>query len=140
MTWFEWTDQYFRGLNIGSLWVDEAFFNITNQRNEEYFLYSLSPECVRCPFRIVRNIPANNETILRVKTARTLEYRLFDRDHGRYVLPSADSPSDGLYWTTQHDMGQFGVYDLILKESGGATFETAKEPVLTFTCKLITIF
>jgi heparan-alpha-glucosaminide N-acetyltransferase len=135
MSWFEWTDQYFRDLNLGSLWVDEAFFNITNQRGVDYFLYSLSPDCARCPFKKLRNIPSYNETVLKVNVARNLEFRLFDRDHGNYVHPSADT-SDGLHWNTQQEMGQFGVYDLILDESGRTTFETAKEPVNTFTCKL----
>jgi heparan-alpha-glucosaminide N-acetyltransferase len=134
MSWFEWTDKSFRGLDLTTLKVDEAFFNITNLGNIDYYLYSLSADCVKCPFKKLKNIRRNNETVLKVDSTRTVEFRLFKTDHGKYVDPGANKAADGLHWSSQHEMGEFGVYDLVLKSSGATELKTAKEPVNTFSC------
>lgn len=138
MSWIEWSENIFRGLDLSELAVDEAFFNITNQRKDvTYYLYSLSADCVKCPFKRIKTVHRNNETVVKIDTARTIELRLFDKDVGKYVNPDQNKPKDGLYWSSQHEMGEFGVYDLVIKDSGASQYQTAKEPVNTFSCESI---
>lgn len=138
MSWIEWSENTFRGLDLTQLAVDEAYFNITNQqKNKTFYLYSLSSDCVKCPFKKIKAIPKNNETVVKLDVARLLELRLFEKDKGKYVNPEENKPApDGLYWSSQYDMGEFGVYDLVLKENGGNHFSTAKDPVNTNSCKI----
>lgn len=135
MSWLERTDQYFRDLNLWSLWVDRAFFNISNKRESNYFLYSLASNCVRCPFRHLSNVTASKDTVLVLNTARPMEMKLFDKHHGSHVFPNQSN--DGLVWEDSPKMGQFGVYDLILDPSGENQFEVALEPVPIYWCMRI---
>lgn len=43
----EYTDRFFRGLDLWSLGVDEAFLNVSHSAatNDDYYLYTLSEEC-----------------------------------------------------------------------------------------------
>lgn len=43
--------------------------------------------------------------------------------------------TDGFYYSAEPDVGEFGVYDLILMHSGANKFQVAKEPVNTTTRK-----
>lgn len=137
MSWIEWSDKFFRGLDLTALDVDQAFFNITNHLNESFYLYSLSSDCIKCPFRKIKEIHKNNETIVKLDVARNFELRLFKQDHGKFVNPDVNKASDGLYWSSQTDLGEFGVYDLILTQSGANKFIVAKEPVDTNSCRFI---
>lgn len=133
MSWTEWTDTSFRGLDLKQLKVDEAFFNVSNAASVKFFLYCLSEECVKCPFRKLKEIHANNETIVKINVARNLELRLFGKDWGDFVFPN--ETSEKLLWSAKPDVGEFGVYDLRIKPSNAIIFETAKEPVYIYTCK-----
>lgn len=45
----EYTDRFFRGLDLWSLGVDEAFLNVSHSATaadgNDYYLYTLSEEC-----------------------------------------------------------------------------------------------
>lgn len=133
MSWTEWTDTSFRGLDLKQLKVDEAFFNVSNAADVKFFLYSLSEECVKCPFRKLKEVHPMNETIVKINVARNLELRLFSKDWGDFVFPN--ETSDHLLWSAQPDFGEFGVYDLRIKGSSAVLYETAKEPVNIYTCE-----
>lgn len=135
MSWIEWSDKTFRGLDLTDLKVDQAYFNVTNHLDEQFYLYSLSAECVKCPFKKLRKIHINSTEILKLDVARNFELRLFNKDYGDFVDPSVVTPDDGVYWSFKEDMGEFGVYDLILTQSGANKFSVAKEPVSTFSCE-----
>lgn len=45
VNWFEQTDQYFRGLDLWNLGVDEAYANVTSLITDQIFFYSLSEDC-----------------------------------------------------------------------------------------------
>jgi len=132
MSWIEWTDNKFRGLDLTQLKVDQAYLNISNQQSKKYFLYSLSEECVKCPFRFLKAIRPENDTLVKLNTDKGFELRLFGKDHGQYVDPKLINHD--LFWSDQPDFGEFGVYDLIIKKAGPTILETAKEPVNTLTC------
>lgn len=133
MSWIEWTDSNFRGLDLHRLSVDQAYFNISNGMNQPLFLYTLSEECIKCPFRKIKEISKHKDTILKLDTARSLEMRLYTKDYGDYVFPNITS--NGLYWSAQPEMGEFGVYDLVIMETKANRLMTAKDPVSTNSCK-----
>lgn len=136
MSWTEWTDTAFRGLNLKDLKVDQAFFNVSNGLSKKFYLYALSEECVKCPFRKLKAIGPHKDTVIKLDVARSFELRLFEKDLGDYAFPN--ETSDGLRWSMQPDMGEFGVYDLkIMAESQVVKFEVAKEPVNVQSCKFI---
>ncbi|XP_070501262.1 heparan-alpha-glucosaminide N-acetyltransferase [Chironomus tepperi] len=139
MSWIEWTDNKFRGLDLTQLKVDQAYLNISNQQSKKYFLYSLSEQCIKCPFRFLKAIRPENDTLVKLNVDKGFELRLFWKDHGQYVDPKL--VNDDLFWSDQPDFGEFGVYDLLIKKTGPAMLETAKEPVNTLTSILfISIF
>lgn len=133
MSWFEWTDSTFRSLNLKELKVDQAFFNISNAANKKFYLYTLSDECVKCPFKKVREVAANNNTIIKLDVSRSLEIRLLDKNHGSYLFPN--ETSNGVRWSAQPELGEFGVYDLRIMESQAIKFDVAKDPVNIHTCE-----
>lgn len=133
MSWTEWTDTLFRGLDLKELGVDQAFLNVSNAGSGAFFLYSLSDECVKCPFKKLKKIAPQKDTVIKIDVARNLELRLFDKDWGDYVFPN--ETSNGVHWSAQPELGEFGVYDLKIKASKAIMFETAKEPVNIYSCK-----
>lgn len=134
MSWTEWTDTLFRGLDLKQLKVDQAYLNVSNALNEPLFLYTLSEECVKCPFKFLRKIARQNDTVVKLDVARNLYLRLVDEDYGEYLFPN--ETGKGLQWSAQPQLGEFGVYDLKIMDSKAIRFETAKEPVFIYTCKL----
>ena len=134
MSWTEWTDPLFRGLDLKDLKVDHAFFNVSNAANKTFYLYILSEECVKCPFKKHSHAGPIKDTVIKLEVARNLELRLFEDDLGNYVFPNKTS-DHSLRWSAQPDLGQFGVYDLKITSSDMIRFETAKEPVNIYFCK-----
>lgn len=137
MWWTEWTDNLFRGLDLRDLQVDEAFLNVTNAvANKKFCLYSLSEECVKCPFKKLRTI-SHGDTVIKLDVARNLKMRLFLQNESSpcadYVFPN--KTSDGLVWSAEPEFGEFGVYDLQIKSSQAIMFATAKEPVYIYSCE-----
>jgi heparan-alpha-glucosaminide N-acetyltransferase len=115
-----------------NLKVDQAFFNVSNALNQKFYLYELSEDCDKCPFKKVRDIAPAKDTVIKLDVARSLELRMFDKDFGDYVFPNNTSLH---HWSAQPELGQFGVYDLKIMASGAIKFQTAKEPVNIYTCK-----
>lgn len=139
MSWNEWTDSEFRGLNLEALRVNEAYFTYSNAMNKSFNLYSLSDFCNKCPFRKLRSISPLSENSFRLNVARGYEMRLFDTDFGDFVFPN--QTATGVRWSAKPNMGQFGVYDLNISNSDVISFEVAKEPVNIYFCEIIaTVF
>lgn len=135
MSWTEWTDTNFRKLSLKDLKVDQAFFNVSNAMDKTFHLYTLSEECVKCPFKLLKTIAPLKDTVIKLDVARSLEMRLYDKALGPYVFPN--ETSEGVRWSAQPDLGEFGVYDLRIMKSQVIRLETAKEPVNIYTCKQI---
>ena len=135
MSWTEWTDSLFRGLDLTELNVDQAYLNVSNGLEKKLFLYWLPEDCVKCPFKLLKRIAPLNDTIIHLDVSRRMEMRLFDEDFGKYVFPN--NTSHTMSWTAQPEVGEFGVYDLRIMSSGVIKLETAKEPVNIYTCKSV---
>jgi heparan-alpha-glucosaminide N-acetyltransferase len=134
MSWTELTSMSFRNLNLKELRVDQAYFNVSNAANQSFFLYTLSDECIKCPFKKFQTILPNKENVFKISTKRSIEMKLFDKDWSNYLFPN--ETKNGLMWSGKPELGQFGVYDLKISEFKEITFEVAKEPVNIYTCKL----
>ncbi|XP_035914517.1 heparan-alpha-glucosaminide N-acetyltransferase [Anopheles stephensi] len=127
----EYTERFFRGLDLWSLAVDEAFLNVTRSTSptaNDYYLYTLSAECDKCPYTKVQRISAEKKhTVLKIDAARSLGLRVLDRDVGKY---SYDNDTVVLCQFSDAQLGEFGVYDLSIgPDAGTCKLETAKEPV-----------
>lgn len=85
MSWIEWTDEKFRGLNLRNLKADRAYLNVTNHLSREVYLYGLSQECDRCPFSRLDNI-THAKKVLKIDTSVPLELKVFYEDAGKYVF------------------------------------------------------
>nr|XP_040224539.2 heparan-alpha-glucosaminide N-acetyltransferase [Anopheles coluzzii] len=127
----EYTDRFFRGLDLWSLGVDEAFLNVSHSAaaadGNDYYLYTLSEECDKCPYtKLQRIAAAKRHTTVKIDAARRLGLRLLDRDVGQYSFDN----DTVLCQINSAQLGEFGVYDLSVRPDGnGCTLETAKEPV-----------
>ena len=44
--------RYFRGLDLQSLKIDEAFVNVTSLLAESAYIYLLNDNCYKCPFQL----------------------------------------------------------------------------------------
>ena len=132
MSWTEWTVSTFRNLNLKDLKVDQAFLNVSNALNSPFYLYALSDECVKCPFRKLKKIEANKNTILKLDVARNLEMRLYDKNFGEFVV--GNDTKAVARWSANPELGEFGVYDLKIMPSNAIKFATAKEHVNIYSC------
>jgi heparan-alpha-glucosaminide N-acetyltransferase len=133
MGWTEWSESKFRDLNLRDLKVDQAYLSIENAMNSSFYLYTLSEDCVKCPMQKLRKVEPNQETVIKLNVARSLDMSLFDRDLGKFVV--GDNLKVLPRWSATPDLGQFGVYDLKIATSSSIKFETAKQPVNIYTCK-----
>uniref|UniRef100_A0A182NJS0 Heparan-alpha-glucosaminide N-acetyltransferase catalytic domain-containing protein n=1 Tax=Anopheles dirus TaxID=7168 RepID=A0A182NJS0_9DIPT len=128
-TMIEYTERFFRGLDLWSLAVDEAFLNVsrpTAANGNDYYLYTLSVECDKCPFTKLQRIPAEKKhTVLKIDAARQLGLRFLDRDVGKYSFDN----DTYLCQFSAVQLGEFGVYDASIQPNGSCTLVTAKEPV-----------
>jgi hypothetical protein len=132
MSWTEWTDSSFRGLNLKQLKVDEAYLNVSNAQAKKFYLYLLSEECVKCPFKRLSEIAPNQTTIIKLNVARNLEMRLYEKPMGKYVIGNETKVESR--WSALPELGEFGIYDLKIMDSDAIKFQTAKEPVNVQTC------
>lgn len=84
-SWIERTDSTFKEMNLTTLKIDECFLNITSHIKNKIWLYTLSEDCVTCPFKKLMTISPNQENILKVDTTRNVEWKFFSSDHGQYA-------------------------------------------------------
>ncbi|XP_053689802.1 heparan-alpha-glucosaminide N-acetyltransferase [Sabethes cyaneus] len=124
----EYTERYFRGLDLWSLSVDQAFVNASIEGLKNYYLYSLSEECEKCPYTRLHEIKSETDSgnILKLDVSRRLNFKVFERNLGKYAFDN-----ESFVCQLSGDLGEFGVYDLRVEDGSttSCTIETAKEPV-----------
>lgn len=80
-------DPQFAHFNIENLRPDQAYLNITTSPDSNrLWLYSLSDDCVRCPFNLWRVLAPQANLLLRFNTARGLQWKVFDSDVGPFAF------------------------------------------------------
>lgn len=63
-----------RGLKLSDLSVDQAYINVTSYVSKKLWLYTLSDDCVRCPF--YRYGELKSGSVLKFSTKRSLQFRV----------------------------------------------------------------
>lgn len=86
MSWIEWTNETFRGLNLWNLKVDHAYLNVTNKIQHKVFLYFLSEECEKCPFSKMQGILHGKDNILKIDTFKSMDLKIYTTDVGKYAF------------------------------------------------------
>lgn len=69
-------------LSTNDLRVDEAFVNLTSSASKRLFLYSLSDDCVRCPWTKWREMASGRSAIAKISTKLGFSWRVFQQDVG----------------------------------------------------------
>ncbi|XP_031628030.1 heparan-alpha-glucosaminide N-acetyltransferase [Contarinia nasturtii] len=104
--------------------VDQALLNVSSTLDDNLWLYQLSSECVACPYKKLKRIPARSYIVERINTATQLKWSLYKSNIGPYAFEN----------TTAHcvispdNLGQFGIYNLTIDDKG-CSFNTHQTPV-----------
>lgn len=83
---WELGDPIFKEINLNDLRPDQAYLNVTSKSVDRIWLYSLSEDCVRCPFLQWRDVAPMRHLLLRFDTSRRLQWKVFDEDVGPYAF------------------------------------------------------
>jgi len=125
MSWIENPGETsFNGLDLTKLGVDEAYLVVHSE--DPAYLYELSDDCYKCPFVFKKGV--DGKSVLKVSTKHGLTWRFTNRDLG-YMLPYGNS-SGVICESRAQNFGEFGVYDLTLKDDR-CSIQTSKPPVNT---------
>lgn len=84
-SWIERTDFTFKDMNLTTLGVDECFLNVTSHIKNKIWLYSLSEDCVTCPFKKLMAISPNHDNILKVDTTRNVQWKFLRTNVGQFA-------------------------------------------------------
>lgn len=103
--------------------VDQSHYNVTSRYGEPVYLYTLSADCVKCPYTRLTTIGSTHKTF-KINSASDYSFRFFDQDQGLYANSSAN-----LLCELARPSGEFGAYHLVVHASGDCTVDTAIEPV-----------
>ncbi|KAL0280852.1 UNVERIFIED_CONTAM: hypothetical protein PYX00_002018 [Menopon gallinae] len=119
------------GLPFSGLGVDEAYVNITSSVARNLWLYTLSEDCVRCPFERRSLIKGDaKSSVLTFSTRRNLKFRILADGGAEYN--SATNTSSRVCNDIAANLGEFGVYDLTIGANDGnvsCSLNVAKDPV-----------
>lgn len=74
--------------NLSALGVDEGFLNVTSELPKRLWLYTLSADCVRCPFRKFAAIDFGQSWV-KINTKRALKFRVVSEGNPDN-LPTSD--------------------------------------------------
>lgn len=132
MSWIESSE----ASSLYGLDVDQSHYNVSSRYGEPVYLYSLSSECVKCPFTRLQQI--NTHASLTIKSAVDYSFRVFDQDQGIY----SNATSDNYLCELNRTSGEFGAYHLLIHADGRCAVDTVYEPVNIYFRKptLITSF
>ncbi|KAG7207828.1 hypothetical protein KM043_009429 [Ampulex compressa] len=100
------------------------------------WLYSLSSDCVLCPYTRVSPITSEINTSVTFNTVKPVKWRVLDTD-GQEEYLSAKNTSN-IICELSPNLGQFGLYDLVV-ENGNCLLKTIKEPTKPYTELFIAI-
>lgn len=116
MSWIEEPNvPVFRSLDLSTLGVDQAFVNVSSDvRN--LWLYTLSEECYKCPYVRYKSIDEIKEPFVR-STQYSEKWRILS-DGSALTVPVNN---DSYLCEINTNLGQFGVYDLWIRDDNGDT-------------------
>ncbi|KAL6439951.1 hypothetical protein ACFW04_002959 [Cataglyphis niger] len=93
---------------------DEACVNvISDNNNYNMWLYSLSTDCLSCPYKRIARISTNKNSSLKFSTIDSLKWRVL-KNNGSDEYISAKNTSD-IFCELLPNLGQYGLYELIIQ-------------------------
>jgi len=117
--------RYFRGLDLHSLEIDQAFVNVTvvSDLAEKAHIYLLSQDCYKCPYKYYGEVSGVNSTLLRLSSHHPWNFKIRRERESEsggekppHLLSQFTSAPNDETETICHVMdaslGEFGVYDL----------------------------
>ncbi|KAG5326063.1 HGNAT acetyltransferase, partial [Acromyrmex heyeri] len=108
---------------------DEACVNvISDNGNFNKWLYSLSMDCLLCPYKRIAQI--SNNISLKFSTIETLKWRILN-NNGSEKYVSSKITSNIVCELTPH-LGQYGLYELAV-QNNNCNFKTIKNPTYPYT-------
>lgn len=129
MSWIENSDAS-RQYNLG---VDQTYYNVSSRYGAPLYLYTLSSECVKCPFTKLHQI--KTQSSFAINSASDYTFRLFAEDQGTY------SNATDFVCELNRTSGEFGAYHMVIHASGQCDVDTIYEPVnIYFRKPATTIF
>ncbi|GAB0094364.1 Heparan-alpha-glucosaminide N-acetyltransferase [Sergentomyia squamirostris] len=137
LSWLEETEEEFRNLDLTQLNVDQALVNITSYFPVPLWSYTVSEECHRCHFTRNQEIHRHGELLLEVDTKFHLLWRFYKKNMGRHTI---DNNASDFICQVSPDVGEFGVYDIVIDPTGNCNVYTAHEPVNIYWPLLIYAF
>ncbi|EFN81312.1 heparan-alpha-glucosaminide N-acetyltransferase isoform X2 [Harpegnathos saltator] len=111
---------------------DEACVNVIsdNSNYDSLWLYSLSSDCVSCPYKRLMSIPSIVDSSLKFSTVKAVKWRVLDND-GKNEYISAENTND-IFCELSPNMGQYGLYELAIQDKA-CSFRTLKNPTYPYT-------
>ncbi|CAL1675761.1 unnamed protein product [Lasius platythorax] len=92
---------------------DEACVNVISDNNYNTWLYSLSTDCLSCPYKRIARISTNDNSSLKFSTVETIKWRVL-KNNGTDEYISAKITSD-IFCELSPNLGQYGLYELTVQ-------------------------
>ncbi|XP_029173647.1 heparan-alpha-glucosaminide N-acetyltransferase-like isoform X2 [Nylanderia fulva] len=108
---------------------DEACVNVISDNNYTW-LYSLSTDCLSCPYKRIAQISANDNSSLKFNTVETIKWRVF-KNNGTNEYISAKITSD-IFCELLPNLGQYGLYKLIV-QNNTCSCRTLRNPTYPYS-------
>lgn len=122
---------YFRGLDMNALGIDQAYVNVTHQlEDKSVYLYRLSADCDKCPFvyHDESDGPIGSDGYsFKIVTHYPWHFRLRSSKLNETVSQFITDPDE--LCTVEVNGGEYGVYDIILDDKQSCTLVEALAPV-----------
>lgn len=126
MSWIETSE----ASSLYDLAVDQSYYNVTSRYGAPVYLYTLSAECVKCPFTKLHRI--GSHTAFTINSASDFAFRVFEEDQGVYA-----NASTGRYLCElNRTSGEFGAYNMLIHADGRCAVDTIYDPVNIYFRKL----
>ncbi|XP_019883449.2 heparan-alpha-glucosaminide N-acetyltransferase-like isoform X1 [Camponotus floridanus] len=110
---------------------DEACVNvILDNNNYNMWLYSLSTDCVSCPYKRIARISTNDNSSLKFSTVKTVKWRVL-KNNGNNEYISAKNTSD-IFCELSPNLGQYGLYELTV-QNDTCSCKTLRKPTYPYS-------
>ncbi|KAH0951881.1 hypothetical protein HN011_001519 [Eciton burchellii] len=110
---------------------DETCVNvISDNSNFDMWLYSLSTDCLSCPYERIARISNEINSSLKFSTVKAVKWRVL-KNNGTDEYISAKITSD-IFCELSPNLGQYGLYELAVRNET-CSFKTLKNPTYPYT-------
>ncbi|XP_011685533.1 PREDICTED: heparan-alpha-glucosaminide N-acetyltransferase [Wasmannia auropunctata] len=108
---------------------DEACVNVISDKgNSNKWLYSLSSDCLSCPYERIAQISSNIN--LKFSTIKTLKWRVLNNNGNKEYVSTKNTSN--IVCELTPNLGQYGLYELEV-QNNTCNFRTTKNPTYPYT-------